>query len=131
MKRNRQKIWVLAMGLLILLGGCGSENGSTGPSNHAPTLNAQPDTTVAVGDTLHLWALADDPDGDVLTLHAVVIGTLSDFKLRGLPDFDFDPTDGHFEFRPKTIDRPDRVFRFEVDDGRGGCDSTTFTVGVN
>jgi hypothetical protein len=120
------------MGLLIVVGACGSDDdGPAGPSNHAPVLQAQPDTTVAVGDTLHLWAIADDQDGDPLTYDAVVIGTLSDFKIRGLPDTQFDSTDGHFEFRPRTIDRPDRVFRFRVDDDRGGCDSTTFTVNVN
>jgi hypothetical protein len=132
MKESRGRCWLLAMGLLVLAGACGSDDGGpVVPLNHAPILRTQSDTTVAVRDTLHLWAVAHDQDGDPLIYDAVVVGTLADFKLRGFPDTDMESTDGHFEFRARAIDQPDRMFRFLVEDGRGGRDSTTFMVIVN
>jgi len=126
------RFWLLISAGFAVAGGCSSgDDGPTGPSNHVPVIQPQADTTVAVGDTLRLRAVAHDRDGDSLTLSAATIGSLSDFMARGFPDTEFDQAGGQFEFRARAIDRPNRVFRFTVDDHQGGADSTFFTVYVN
>lgn len=117
-------------------GGCGSDDVPVPvipPSNHAPVLRPQSDTTITIGDTLHLWAVADDSDGDALMYGAAILGTWG--RLRGVShadfDIDFEPLTGHFIFRALARRRMGNDFQFTVDDGRGGRDSTTFTVFVD
>jgi hypothetical protein len=111
--------------------GCGDDGGGTSPANHRPVLAAQADTTVAVGDSLELWAWAEDVDGDALTYSLAIRMTLTELKQGHLPDTHFDAQTGHFVFRPSPDDRPSRFFEFRVSDGRGGADSTSFTVTVD
>jgi hypothetical protein len=120
---------------LVLIFGCGSGDGASqdvaGPSNRAPVIQEQTDTTAAAGATLHLYAQASDADGDSLSYRSATIGNYSDFLLRGFPDSDMDAASGHFIFRVRVIDRPNQMFRFYANDGHGGVDSTQFTVIVN
>ncbi len=123
------------MATLSFGSGCGSDDVPVPvipPSNHAPVLRHQADTTITVGDTLHLWAVADDFDGDPLLYGAAVLGTWG--RIKGCSnsgiDIDFEPSDGHFIYRAHSRNRSGHDFQFTVADTRGGCDSTTFTVFV-
>ena len=127
------RIWVCigAMSVFVMVMGCGDNGGGTAPTNHAPVLGPQSDTTVALGDSLELWAVVEDSDGDVLTYTLTVHLTLAEFKQGYFPDAKFNTQTGYFWFRPSSDDRPSRDFTFGVNDGRGGLDSTRFTVTVN
>ena len=117
---------------LIVVSGCGDDNGSPlSPSNHAPIIQLQSDTLVALGDTLELWAMASDPDGHELEYTVSVQLTIAELKLGYWPDARIDKQSGHFWFRPQASDQPQRRFTFSVDDGHGGADSTTFSVAVS
>ena len=116
---------------LILASGCGNDKpGPLGPANHAPVIQPQSDTSVALGDTLELWAHANDADGDELSYALAVHLTLTELKQGYSPDTGFDGATGYFWFRPKPDDAPARRFTFYASDGRGGIDSTTFSVTV-
>jgi len=119
----------LALTAMVLAGaGCEGDPVAT-PSkpNHSPVLTAIADTSATVGSTLHLTAIASDPDGDPIRYHLTVY-------IRGindpLPDVDIDHDTGAFVFRPAASDRPMREFIVDVSDGRGGTDETHFTVTV-
>jgi hypothetical protein len=123
---------VSVLSCLILAIGCGdSGDGPAGPSNHPPVIQAQTDTSAAVGDTLVLWADAQDPDGDDLTYIGIAHITYEEFARGYFPHAGMHPTSGRFRFIPQADDAPRRRFSFCVDDGRGGEDSTTFTVNID
>ena len=121
----------LCVGMLLLTSACGDDGGGTAPASHAPVMAQQSDTTVAAGDTLDLWAVAQDTDGDELTYSLTVHLTLSEIRLGDIPDTEFNQQTGHFSFRTTAEDHPSRDFTFSARDNRGGADSTRFTVNVN
>jgi hypothetical protein len=118
------------------LAGIGCENDGSGYSvldnplgdfNRAPVIQEQPDTSVALGDTLRLQAAAYDPDGDEITYRIVVyVETI----YGPLPDIEFNSSSGRFWFAPAFTDLPSRSFEFFARDGRGGESSTKFAVDV-
>ena len=134
MKDIRMRI--VAFSLIALLGSlvlsCGSEDNSPAVPelNQPPVLSSQSDTTTSSGDTLHLWASATDPEGDPLSYSVATLGSLSDFKHRGYPDTEINEVEGHFIFRAKDNDRPNREFQFTVKDDKGASHSMSFTVQV-
>lgn len=124
--------------LPVLLGaiciyGCGDDGGggNTGPSNKSPVIEAQADTSVAFGDTLVIWAAAQDMDGDELSYTATAYISFEEFTRGYFPDAGMNAASGRFEFRTRLEDGPRRRFAFSVDDGRGGADSTTFWVDLD
>jgi len=124
---------VVSLLCAILGGGCGKDGGtgSTGPTNHLPVIQAQADTSLAIGDTLVIWAKAHDADGDELTYTAAAHISFAEFMRGYFPDAGMNATTGRFEFRTRDEDGPYRQFTFAVDDGCGGADSTTFMVHMN
>ncbi|HXV13516.1 MAG TPA: hypothetical protein VEC56_04865 [Candidatus Krumholzibacteria bacterium] len=106
------------------------ENPVDWDDNRAPILDAQPDTSVAYGDTLHLRASARDPDGDRLAYSMAVFASLSEVRTGYVAYARIDPGTGAFWFFPNPRDIPDRSFQFSVQDGRGGQDTVDFTVTV-
>jgi hypothetical protein len=109
--------------------GCGDDGGG-GPANHPPVLEAQPDTAVAIGDTLKLWVEAYDADGDNLSYGLTIAVTLEELRDGYIPDAHLEAGTGYYWFVPGPRDRPQRIFMFTVEDGRGGQDSDTITVYV-
>ena len=126
---GKTKVSLVAIMYLAIVCGCGEY---VGPrlSNEAPVLQGQPDTTAAVGDTLELWAHAYDADGDTLAYGLIAYVTYEEFTEGYKPDVAMSKNTGYFLFRPRDRDRPSRDFAFTVDDGRGGADSTSFSVSV-
>jgi hypothetical protein len=125
-----RKITCFGILLLVVVVGCGGDDG-VAPSNRAPVVGAQADTSISPGDTLVLWATATDPDGDALTLGLTVFVTASQIRAGDIPDTDFDSSTGRFEFRAVAGDRPSREFAFTATDTREATGSTKFTVTVN
>ena len=117
----------LAIGFLA----CGDDDEPTGPANHRPVMQAQRDTSVVLGDTLRLTALADDLDGDALEYTFTAFVTLQEILSGYVPLAEMNNSTGEFEFVGQSADQPSRSFRFEAEDGRGGVDSTRFSITVN
>ena len=115
------------LGLALIVTNC-SDDDPTAPNNNPPVLVDLQDTTATVGGTLRLTASATDRDGDPISYHLTVM-------IRGIhdsfPDAHIDAGSGEFVFKPTASDRPDRHFVVRARDGRGGEDSTSFTVTVN
>ncbi len=118
-----------------ILAGCSSDKEVTSPEdtpndppNHPPILEAQADTTGAVGDTLRLVARATDPDEHVLTYSLVVEISLDELHEGYEANVSLNRGTGAFWFVPSNEDRPSRAFEFHVDDGHGGTDWDGFTV---
>jgi hypothetical protein len=111
--------------------GCSSSGGETlapQDNNHPPVLISLNDTTVTVGDTLRMTAVATDPDGDAVRYDlTVMIHGMSDHP----PKVGFDGDSGEFVFFPASTDQPSRDFIIRARDGRGGEDASPFTVTVN
>jgi hypothetical protein len=121
----------LTLLVLAVAGGCGDgEIRVTGPTNHPPVLTAQPDTSAALGDTLILWAIADDPDNDRLSYNVLIHITSDEYSRGYIPDAWMHSPSGRFRFWPQADDEPQRRFTFLVEDNRGGTDTTTFAVRV-
>ena len=131
-KGIRMRVFALALLFLGLVaaGGCGGGGGPVSPANRSPIIQAQSDTSAAVGDTLELWAVAYDADGDSLTYRLTILMRFSEIKSGYSPDANLDAKTGYFWFKPRAQDQPGRRFTFTVEDGRRGTDSTTFTVTV-
>jgi hypothetical protein len=123
---------IISLGVFVfLLVGCSGDGGGSGPSNHAPTIEAQRDTTAVLGDTLVLWARAYDSDGDDLTYKALGQITYEEFRRGYFPVAGMNQASGRFKFWPQEDDRPSRQFTFIADDERGGTDSTSFFIYVD
>lgn len=113
-----------------IAGGCGGDgDGGGAPANHPPQLEAQRDTSVALGDTLELRARADDPDGHSITYGLIVPVSVEELHRGYAPDARLE-ADGYFWFVPDTEDQPSRSFRFTADDGFGGSDVEAFRVHI-
>ena len=110
---------------------CGDDDEPTGPVNNPPVMQAQRDTSVVLGDTLRLTAHADDLDGDVLDYSFTAFVTVQEILSGYRPIAEMDKDTGQFEFVGQSADQPSRSFRFQADDGRGGVDSTRFSITVN
>ena len=108
--------------------GSASRDPVSPPANDPPILDAQPDTTGAVGDTLRLTARATDPDGDDILYGLTVIVSLAEIELGYAADISIDGATGEMWFVPSTDDRPSRSFRFRAFDGNGGEAEQPFTV---
>jgi len=124
------KISGLLMLWVMFVAGCSSQQETIAPTddNHPPVLVVLSDTTVAVGDTLRLTAVATDPDGDTINYDlTVLIRGMNDH----LPKVSFDGASGEFVFFPASTDQPSRDFVIRARDGRGGEDDSGFTVTVN
>jgi hypothetical protein len=133
-RRRRERRAVMTMILPALVLGflaCGDDDEPTGPVNNRPVMQAQRDTSVVLGDTLRLTAHADDLDGDVLDYSFTAFVTVQEILSGYRPDAEMDNSTGQFEFVGQSADQPSRSFRFEADDGRGGVDSTRFSIAVN
>jgi hypothetical protein len=124
---------LLLVTAVALLSGCSSDADSTGtgPVNRAPVIQAQADTSVTVGDTLIIWAAAHDADGDELIYAATAFISYEEFTRGYFPDAGMNTTTGRFVFRTRAADGSERQFAFSVEDGRGGEDSTVFTVNLD
>jgi hypothetical protein len=128
----RLGISLVSMLALVLAIGCSEDNGPTSSgANHAPVIRPQNDTLLAVGDTLELSMIASYADEDQLTYGVTVELTLAEIKQGYWPHVHMDAHTGDFWFRAAEEDRPRRRFTVSVEDGRGGADSTTFSVTVN
>ena len=126
--RPRWSTFLVAAVVFGIAGGCGADGGSA-PTNHPLQLEAQRDTSVALGDTLELRARAEDPDGHSIT-YGLIVPVSFEELLRGYtPDAHLE-ADGYFWFVPGLVDRPGRSFSFSADDGFGGSDEEAFTVYV-
>jgi hypothetical protein len=132
--KNMGRILLLLGASLIAGIGCGNDGSGynvlddpLGSFNRAPLMQEQPDTSVALGDTLRLQASAYDPDGDEITYRIVVyVETIYE----PWPDIEFNSSTGRFWFAPAASDLPERAFEFIARDGRGGESSTKFAVDV-
>jgi hypothetical protein len=122
----------LILCVLVWSSGCGDGGGDgcTGPSNHPPIIEAQADTSAALSDTLVLWAIAHDADGDDLSYNVLIHITAEEFARGYIPAAWMHSPSGRFRFWPQTDDEPQRRFTFLVEDNRGGTDTTTFAVRV-
>ena len=101
-----------------------------GPPNIPPVLFDHPDTSTTVGSTIYFWPVAYDLDDDSLTYDGFVNATWSDFKRGTVPVYRFIDEFNVLEFKPQAYDRPSRRVYLMVYDGRGGADTTRFTVNV-
>jgi hypothetical protein len=121
--------WLLILSVLLLA--CGDDDEPGMPSNHSPIIQAQADTSTAIGDTLRIRAVADDADGDPLSYGVVASLTMQEILMGYRPNAEIDHDTGDFRFISQLADQPNRAFMFRVLDGRGGADSTQFTITVN
>ena len=99
--------------------------------NNPPTIESLPDTFVALGDTIWLYALAFDPDYDEVKFVAGCNNiTWPQIKSGELPEFRVDPQTGVFSFVPRSFDVPDRIFEVWAADSCAQVNSTEFTIQV-
>jgi hypothetical protein len=91
------------------------------PGNHPPVIISQPVATAAAGQTYTYPVKAIDPDGDPLT-----------YSLSTKPDgMTIDPTSGHISWVAQVSDVGSHGVTVEVEDGRGGFDTQSFTIDVS
>jgi hypothetical protein len=95
--------------------------GGGGGDNHVPTISVPGPQTIAVGQTLTFTVVADDPDGDDVTLSATGVP----------PNASFDPTTGVFTFTP-TAEQVGQTFTvvFTATDDNGGSASASVAITV-
>jgi hypothetical protein len=99
--------------------------------NNPPVIESLPDTFVALGDTIWLYAVADDPDQDKVHFSGSCNNiTWSQLQSGDLPGFGVDSQSGEFAFVPKSFDVPYRIFEVSASDSCGAFDSTVFTIQV-
>ncbi len=87
-------------------------------------ITAQPDTSVAYGDTLRLTASAWNPDGDALTYSIAIFASLSEVRSGYVARARMDRHTGEFWFYPGPRDVPSRSMQFGVSDEDGNTDTT-------
>jgi hypothetical protein len=100
------------------------------PPNNPPVVFEHPDTSTTVGSIIYLRPIAYDIDGDSLIYDCFVNSSWSDLKRGTVPNYQFFDELKVLVFAPQWYDRPSRRVYFIVDDGRGGADTTRFTVFV-
>jgi hypothetical protein len=117
---ERRTVMTIILPALVLglLAACGDDDEPAGPVNNRPVMQAQRDTS-------------DDLDGDVLDYGFTAFVTVQEILSGYRPNAEMDNSTGQFEFVGQSADQPSRSFRFQVDDGNGGVDSTRFSVTVN
>jgi hypothetical protein len=125
------KLFICCFFLMMYWGmlGCGDDGPDTitGNSNNPPTIQEQSDTTVSIGDTLRLQAIAHDPDGDSISFRIIIY---VDLIHGNLPDIDFNNQTGLFWFAPTSLDKPGLEFEFVARDVHNAESSTKFMVHV-
>ena len=135
MRIFRGALYLALLTVFTIAVNCGTdENGTpTGPddtiTNHPPVMRIQPDTSAAVGDTLVLFACADDEDGDSLTYGMINIILKHIQQNEALADIDAET--GEFHFYVKAMDVPLQMFEFYAVDPECASDTTFFTVHVD
>ena len=135
MKNTRISIIIAGCACAILFTGCSDYptdpdshyKNKEVPANNPPVIQAQPDVSANIGETLTLRAVATDPDGDAITYELISY-------IRGLydvyPDVEMGLHNGIFQFRPRAADLPDRRFAFIARDAHGAKAETEFVVSV-
>ena len=123
---------ILATALAAVMAACGDDDPTSpeGPSTTV-SIEAQADTTTAVGDTLRLTAVARSSGGEAVAYSAISYLSFSEFRDGITIDYVMDASSGEFELRAATTDRPGREFIFVAVDGSGASDSTFFFVSVS
>ena len=134
------KIVIATLFIIFLCLGCSEE--SVAPEledpmedpcigNNPPTIEALPDTFVALGDTIWMYAVGYDPDQDEIHFIGSCNNiTWSQFQSGELPRFRVDPTTGVFRFVPQSFDVPCRIFEVCAADSCDAINSTEFTIQV-
>ncbi len=120
----------LIVALLILAIGCSTDDNATEtptqPGNQAPVFRSLVDTIVAVGDTLRLSVVADDPERDPITYRLIV----PVIPGGGVALADLNTQTGEFWFAARHTDMPVRWFGFFARDDRGNESSADIFVTV-
>ncbi|MEP7342836.1 MAG: choice-of-anchor V domain-containing protein [Acidobacteriota bacterium] len=80
---------------------------SPSTTNHAPTLSAMPDRVLGVGDRVGFTVVADDPDGNPVTITA-----------GALPNANFDPSTKRLTFTPAANQLGNQQITFIASDGQ-------------
>ena len=135
---NKKILLYSALLILFTAGincGTGEKATPTGPddpgdtvSNHPPVMRNQPDTSATVGDTLVLFAYAEDEDGDSL-IYGMTNIILKHFQ-HNEALADIDEVTGEFHFYVRSTDIPFQMFEFYAVDIECNSDTTFFTVQV-
>jgi hypothetical protein len=131
-------VWTALLITPILGIGCGTDeregpagpiDGGDTPTNHPPVICDQPDTAARVGDTLILFACAEDEDGDSLMygMSNILYWWLQPNEALT----DFDAVTGEFRFYVRMTDFPLQMFEFYVVDIECNSDTTFFIVRVS
>jgi hypothetical protein len=97
------------------------------PPNHDPSILITPDTSVFLcqDDSVRIWILASDPDGDVITVEKTFgPGTY-------VPQTGVSPISDHFYLHPDTAGVYKFIFKVTDDGGLTDEDSTHITVRLN
>jgi hypothetical protein len=97
------------------------------PQNEAPSIMITPDTSVFLceGDSVRIWILASDPDGDVITIEKTYgTGTYS-------PKTGISPIADDFYFHPDTSGVYVFIFRVTDEDELTDEDTSHITVALN
>ena len=132
--RIASKLSVVGVIVLLLAIGCSKDNGSDPivpeGENHAPVIQEIPDTTGVLADTLWIPIEASDPDGDTLHFQLLVECSWSEIMNDECPRAGIRSSVMKFWFWPRSYDLGWRWFMAVVSDGRGGSDSTRFSVRI-
>ena len=111
-------------------GQLGNDTIPTGPPNNPPVIFDHPDTSATVGVAIYFWPTAYDEDGDSLIYDGFVNSSLSDFRRGTVPVYAFIEEINALKFTPRAYDSPRRRVYLMVHDGRGGSDTTRFSVSI-
>jgi hypothetical protein len=98
-------------------------------TNHPPVIRIQPDTSAIVGETLILFAHAEDEDGDSIMYQMANIR--HPFVQPNAALTDFDEVTGEFRFYVRISDVPLQMFEFYAIDIECNSDTTFFIVNVS
>ena len=127
-------VLLISMVVLLLAARCSNERGcdSTGPGgeNHPPVMQEIRDTTAVLGDTLWIPIEVSDPDGDELHFELLIECTWDKIFRDQCPRAGIRRSVMKVWFWPRIYDFGLSNFMAVVDDGRGGSDSTSFSIAV-
>ncbi len=134
------KIVVVFILFVTLFPGCSEESVAPEPGgaiddpcrgNNPPAIEALPDTFVALGDTIWLYAVGHDPDHDEIHfLSSCNNITWAQLQSGDLPIFGVNAKTGVFRFVPRSYDDPYRVFEVWAADSCDAINSSEFTIQV-